>query len=605
MRRTFAPVAIAVALLASAPAVLAAETPSASQPKAPVQGSVATVGDVAPPHGLPVEDPLTPRIFLPYSQTKAPTGFGLSARQAVVLADRLPDVKNARAHHPGLKSIAYLSPLELPAGAFWHWDIIYRSGNTEEVEVELHPIDGHVLQITKPPDIGWPLLFGFPGVLGGKLNAPYIWLPLCLLFLLPFIDPKRPFRLLHLDLLVLLGFGVSQVFFTAGNPGAAVSLFYPPLAYCAIRAAFAGFRSVRRRGPLMPHVSTRFLIIGVVALIALRVAFGLAWSHTFDVSTAGVIGADRIEHGLPLYVNNDAHGDTYGPVNYLMYVPSELLVPYHAPTANAARPAALCFDLLTLLGLFLLGRSLRSGPSGTRLGAALAWAWCTFPYTALVIASTTNDALVPLFVVYALLFLRSPPARGVLAGIGSLTKFAPALVAPIIIVGRGPFRWRQVLIAGAAYLVVVVGLIYPFLPAGGVHEFWETTLGFQLHRTSPLSIWVRDPSIAWMRAIFSAATLALVVAATFYPRRRTTGQIAALVAAVFATSQIPADYWLYFYVVWFAPFLFVALFEEYRDLGQPDQPRLTRSFVKPEMISQPEPVTATRSSIRTPSLPGR
>jgi Glycosyltransferase family 87 len=595
---------MSVAILASAPAALAVRGPSASVGKAPQQQSVVTVGDVAPPHGLPKQDPLTPRIYLPYSQTSRPPGFVLDAIQARQIAERTPAVQRARAKYPHLRPISYLSPLQLPAGAFWHWDIIYSAGGKQRVEVEIQPITGDVLQVTEPPDIGWPLLLGFPGVLGGKLNAPWIWIPLCLLFLIPFIDPRRPFRLLHLDLLVLLSFGVSQIFFTAGKPDLSVPLVYPPLVYCAVRAAFAGFRSRRRRGPLMPHVSTRFLIAGVAVLLALRVAFGVTWSTTFDVSTAGVIGADRIEHRLPLYVDNDAHGDTYGPVNYLMYVPWELLFPFHPPAGDAARAATLSFDLLTLLGLFLLGRSLRPGPNGTRLGAALAWAWCTFPYTALVIASTTNDALVPLFVIYALLFLRSPPARGVLSGIASMAKFAPALIAPMLIVGRGPFRWRQVIVASVAYLIVVVGLIWAFLPPGGLKVFWNTTLGFQLHRTSPLSLWVRDPSFVWLRPVASVLAIGLAIAAAFYPRRRTIGQIAALVAAVFAASQIPTDYWLYFYVIWFAPFLFVALFEEYAALGPSDQASVNGDFEKPEMISQPESVTATRSSMRTPSLPG-
>ena len=45
------------------------------------------------------------------------------------------------------------------------------------------------------------------GRFGRKLNAPWVWLPLCVLFLAPFVDRRRPFRLLHLDLLVLLAFG--------------------------------------------------------------------------------------------------------------------------------------------------------------------------------------------------------------------------------------------------------------------------------------------------------------------------------------------------------------------------------------------------------------
>ena len=531
-----------------------------------------TVENVAPRDALPVQDPLTPRLYRPFSPTVPPPGFALNAVQAVAAAERTDAVKEVRAKHPGMKGDAYISPLRLRQGAFWHWDVIYTEGDKQLIEVELHPA-GPVLQVTRPPDIGWPLLLGFRGVLGGKLNAPYIWLPLCLLFLLPFVDPRRPFRLLHLDLLMLLAFGISHAFFTAGKPDISVPLVYPFLIYAAARAAWAGFRPVRRSGALMPFVSTRFLLLGVAGLIALRIAFGVTLSGTFDISTASVIGADRIEHGLPLYVDNAAHGDTYGPVDYLLYVPFELILPFKPPGADAARAATLAFDALMVLGLFLLGRSLRRGPPGTRLGAGLAWAWTAYPYTSLVIASNTNDVLVPLFLVYALLLLRSPPARGLLAGLASMAKFAPAIVAPLFIVGRGPLRLRPLLIAGAAYAVVCAGLVLAFLPDGGLREFWNTTIGFQIHRTSPLSLWTRAPSLDWLRPLASLAAIALAVVAAFVPRRRSVAQVAALCGAILAASQIPTNYWLYFYVVWFAPFLFVALFEEYRDLGEPSAQR--------------------------------
>src|SRR3954454_7110911 len=276
---------------------------------------------------------------------------------------------------------------------------------------------------------------------------------------------------------MLLGCGVSKIFFTAGNPDVSVPLVYPFLAYAVGRGALAAFRPARRAGALMPLVSTRFLLLGVIALVAMRIDFGVAWSGTSDISTAGVVGADRIEHGLPLYVDNDAHGDTYGPVNYLMYVPWELAFPFHPPRNSAARASTLTFDLLTALGLFLLGRSLRPGRTGRRLGLGLAWAWCAVPYSALVITSATNDALVPWFIVYSLLLLRSPPARGAVAALGAMAKFAPVLVAPLLISGRGPFRLKQALIASAAFAAVVVGLVLWFMPAGGLRELWNTTLG--------------------------------------------------------------------------------------------------------------------------------
>jgi hypothetical protein len=189
-----------------------------------------------------------------------------------------------------------------------------------------------------------------------------------------------------------------------------------------------------------------------------------------------------------------------------------------------------------------------------------------------------------------------------------MAKFAPGLVAPVILVGRGPFRWRPVLIAGACYAAVVAGLVLAFLPPGGLREFWNTTLGFQLHRASPLSIWTRAPSLDWLRPLATAAAIGLAVAATFLPRRRSIGQIAALCGAILAASQISTNYWLYFYVVWFAPFLFVALFEEYAQLGPrvaDAQASVTSDLGKPVRMSHPESVTSTRSSIRTPSSPGR
>src|SRR5204862_510977 len=83
---------------------------------------------------------------------------------------------------------------------------------------------------------------GYSGQFGGKLNAPYVWLPLCVLFLLPFVDPRRPFRMLHLDLLALLAFGASHFFFNRGDISASVPLVYPVLVYLLARMLWAGFR---------------------------------------------------------------------------------------------------------------------------------------------------------------------------------------------------------------------------------------------------------------------------------------------------------------------------------------------------------------------------
>ena len=76
---------------------------------------------------------------------------------------------------------------------------------------------------------------GYPGAFGRHVNALYVWLPLCVLFMLPFFDFRRPFSLLHLDLLVLLSFSVSLAFFNHAHIYASVPLAYPPLLYLLAR----------------------------------------------------------------------------------------------------------------------------------------------------------------------------------------------------------------------------------------------------------------------------------------------------------------------------------------------------------------------------------
>src|SRR4051794_41496301 len=88
--------------------------------------------------------------------------------------------------------------------------------------------------------VAWRMARGYPGAFGRSFNAIYIWLPLGLLFLAPFIDPRRPFRLLHLDLLVLVAFVVSHLFLEQGKIGLSVPLVYPVLAYLLIRMLVGG-----------------------------------------------------------------------------------------------------------------------------------------------------------------------------------------------------------------------------------------------------------------------------------------------------------------------------------------------------------------------------
>ena len=127
---------------------------------------------------------------------------------------------------------------------------------------------GAVLEQWTGHQVAWTMARGYEGAFGRKLDAPYVWLPLCLLFLVPFVDPRRPFRLLHLDLLVLLAFGVSHVFFNRGEIGVSVPLVYPVLAYLLVRMLVGGLPGRGRGTGPGARGARRWLVIGLVFLVA-------------------------------------------------------------------------------------------------------------------------------------------------------------------------------------------------------------------------------------------------------------------------------------------------------------------------------------------------
>ena len=75
--------------------------------------------------------------------------------------------------------------------------------------------------------------------------------------MLPFFNFRRPFSLLHLDLLVLLSFSVSLAFFNHGHIYPSVPLVYPPLLYLLARMLALTRRRGRRASPARCACSCR------------------------------------------------------------------------------------------------------------------------------------------------------------------------------------------------------------------------------------------------------------------------------------------------------------------------------------------------------------
>jgi hypothetical protein len=534
--------------------------------------ALVALGAAGPPAAVADDELEQPR-----SQTEPPAGYELSAREAIRIASR-SEVVRAELVRAERRDRDELRPTAYTRGP-GRWQVSWFDGDREVAQARVADDSGAVLEAWTGHQVAWTMARGYEGAFGRKLNAPYVWLPLCLLFLLPFVDPRRPLRVLHLDLLVLLAFGVSHYFFNRGEIGVSVPLVYPVLGYLLARLLWIGSRRPRagRAGPALPLVPVAWLAFALVLLVAFRIGLNVVDSNVIDVGYAGVIGADRIADGDGLYGpgfhEEVGHGDTYGPLTYLAYVPFEQALPWSGSWDGlpAARGAALAFDLLTLAGLWLLGRRLRPGRAGRQLGVVLAYAWATYPYAMFSLQSNSNDTLVGLATVGALLGLTLAPARrgasavarGVAIGLGAAAKFGPLVLAPLFaaadVEGGARRRLGLALLFGAALAVTLVAAFAPFVPDGGLREIYDRTVGYQDGRASPFSVWGQvDDGETVRRAVAVAAGL-LAVAVAFVPRRKDALQVAALGAAVLIAAELAVSHWFYLYVVWFAPLALVAL----------------------------------------------
>lgn len=389
------------------------------------------------------------------------------------------------------------------------------------------------------------------------VQSLWIWGPLCVAFVAPFVDLRRPGRVLHLDLLVLLAFGGYPLI----GSGSAV-LAYLALAYVLVRLLWVAARPGASGEPLIPHLPMWVLAVGLLLLVSARIAVNLHEDYVIDTGLSGLAVAERIADGEDIY-RSGPHHDTYGPVNYLAYLPFALAFGEQAggPDLAAARAAATVFDLFAIGALFLLGVRLFGGHAGKRFGLVLAYAWAAYPYTLHVLAFNTNDALLAALLILALASLASPVRRGGALALGAAAKFAALPLVPLFATVPGHRLRRPSPTFALAFVAVIVTAFGLFLPDGGVREVYERTLGFQMGGETMYGVWAMRPPAVQIPLQLAAFALACAVA--FLPRRREAVQVAALAGAVLAAVQLAAQHWSYFYVVWLAPFAFAALFGGY------------------------------------------
>jgi hypothetical protein len=581
---------------------------------AAVSALVLAAAATAAPPSTPVYDSNGRLVQTPFVPTKAAARLTEKRATALFLADdKVADWLSRYSKKGRTIDTSYESdPAKCSAGAqggCWNVNVFWKKNEKVDAgEIATGRVDdgtGRVTEAWTGPQVAWKMARGYEGAFGGKkINSLSIWLAFCVAFLLGLVDFRRPFSVRNLDLLVLLSFSVSLWLFNRGDIFTSVPLVYPPLLYLLARCVWIGVtgRPARAARPVWPAM---VLLGAAVFLGGFKIALNFLDSNVIDVGYAGVIGAQRIASGVVPYGNfpeegdlkacgpadaageirdriqkngrcesSNPLGDTYGPVAYEAYLPGYWIRGWSGKwdSLPAVHLTSVIFDVLCLLGMGLVG--LRYG--GPWLGAALAFAWAAFPFTQYVSMSNTNDAIVPVFLIFGLWLAGSPSARGVFAALSGWTKFATLVTAPLWLTYPGPIRRPRPAVAFAAGFAAATAVAFSVLlldahPIQAAQTFYDRTLKTQITRESPFSLWdwaqyhARGiPDLHVVQWVLEGLLVVAAVAAAFFPSRKTPLQLAALTGALLIGFELVLTHWFYLYVPWFFPFVTFALLAPHR-----------------------------------------
>ena len=477
------------------------------------------------------------------------------------------------------------------------WTVGVWSGKAGEIATgKVDDATASVTEAWTGPQVAWKMARGYKGAFGGsKINSAWVWLSFCALFLIGLIDWRRLLSVRNVDLLVLVSFTVSLWFFNRGNVFAAMPLAYPPLVWLLVRCVWIARSDRPSRGaPVWP---VWVLAAATVFVAGFRVGLNVRASNVIDVGYSGVIGADRIAHGQSPYghfpveddrpkcgpadadgevrdriqtngrcENANPYGDTYGPVSYIAYLPGYAIFGWSGQwdSLPAVHFTSILFDLLAIVGLALVGR--RFG--GPRLAATLAFAWVAWPFTQYASSSNTNDAIAPALLIWGFLALTTPVARGAAVAVSGWTKFASLLLLPLWLGYPDARRGRALAALGFAVTTVLVFFVL-FLEPSPWHAarvFYDRTVGYQIDRDSPFSLWdwgqYHAKGLPNLRIVQRVLEVLLVVGSlslAWVPRRRSPLRMAALTGAVLVGFELVLTHWFYLYLPWFFPFIALAL----------------------------------------------
>lgn len=454
-----------------------------------------------------------------------------------------------------------------------HWEVDSWVNNKVVVRCDVNDQGERVTGVWTNHQVAWKMARGSDGAFGGDINRWFVWWPMFALFAALMIRPWNLKSWRTVDVIALLSFGVSHEFFNSGMIEWSVPLAYPPLVYLFIRMSIWFVRGVPAAGDSRGASWVPTWICWVVALFAAGVRYGINayGSNVVDVGYAGVLGANALLDGQLPYGNmpeDNQHGDTYGPLNYIAYIPAVLALGRSTDWSQglpAAHGLSVASDVACVAALVFVAWRWIS----PRAAAITAAAWMTFPYTAFSLSSNVNDLLVAAVLLAAFAALPVPVLRGALLAVAGGIKFVPLIAAPIFLHLGTQARRRQALATLAG--IVGVTLLWGGFIAGypkGLKSFVDATWGFQFERESPFSIWGMYGWHTAQRVAQAALVIAVLIAAAI-PRTRDFRQVAAGAAAAVIGVHLVLQHWFYLYIPWFFGFVLIAMIARSESRAEP------------------------------------
>src|SRR5688500_624322 len=116
----------------------------------------------------------------PPSLDTPPKLHRLTGLKVMAIADRVPEIRDERERYPG-------STREVFTKGPARWQVSYFSkGRKKEIaQVLVDDASGAVLEAWTGFRVPWTMARGYDGAFGRKITAPYVWIPLLVLFVVP------------------------------------------------------------------------------------------------------------------------------------------------------------------------------------------------------------------------------------------------------------------------------------------------------------------------------------------------------------------------------------------------------------------------------------